>query len=77
MKVVAHLIDKSTRDIEVMDVEKIEAGVQVVIVTMKNGEQIAAKEFDSVRDFDNFDKPMSGLSYLLQKMGARSGQLQL
>jgi hypothetical protein len=69
MKVVAYLTEVDTRTIDVQDVEKVELRPRIAILTMKSGESLSVIGIDPKRDFDNFDKPVSGLRYLLQNVG--------
>lgn len=69
MKVVAYLSEVDTRTIDVGDVDKVELRTRIAILTMKSGETLPVIGFDPIRDFDNFDEPVSGLRYLLQNFG--------
>lgn len=71
-KVVAYLSEVDTRTIDVGDVAKVELWPSVAILTMKSGETLPVIGFDPIRDFDNFDEPVSGLRYLLKSVEAGS-----
>ncbi len=71
MKVVAYLTEVDSRTIDVQDVEKVELWPRIVILTMRSGETLPVIGFDPKRDFDKFDKPVSGLRYLLQNVALR------